>query len=72
MNVFIKYTDRPCPTEDGWKVGQLSRNALIQEIGNDEIVDQGIEYALEQHWIIEKALGTDMYCPTETGFTECW
>jgi len=72
MKEFVRLTSRPYPTKTGWKVGQLSKAVLRQVIGSNEVVAQGIEYALERQWIVEKAPGTDIYCPTETGFKECW
>ena len=72
MKAFVELTERPYPTPKGWVVGQLSRNTLRQVVADNEGAARGIDCAVERRWILEKAPDTDIYCPTETGFRECW
>jgi len=72
MKAFVKFTECPHPTSTGWAVGELSRSTLRQIVGNDRDADLGIDYAVGRHWIFEKSPDTDVYCPTERAFLECW
>jgi hypothetical protein len=72
MRVFVELTERPLPKKAGWQGDPLSRKVLRQKIGDDKVLEQGINYAMERQWIVETAPGTDIYMPTRTGFTECW